>query len=126
MKMKWFLSGFLAIVIAYSLRPTCAPEAKSPHQAGSWLSADRQALLKERNRLGDTDAGGNAAPLLPVIAEFKALIENDPELFMLFTEMFNQIPREPQFLNDATGKPVIRDYHEMLQLMNRILTERRS
>lgn len=130
MKTKGFLSGFLAIIIALPIASAEAPktnavlEARSPHQTGDWQSADRQALLKQRNRLDqDSGAGENALPLLPVIAEFKALIENDPELFMLFTEMFNQIPREPQFLHDATGKPVIRNYHEMLQLMNRIVTE---
>ncbi|MFH1980299.1 MAG: phophatidylserine decarboxylase associated domain-containing protein [Pseudomonadota bacterium] len=35
--------------------------------------------------------------------EFKALIEGDPELFMLFTQMFEQVPRTPPYLTDPTG-----------------------
>lgn len=131
-KIKWLLSGFLTLAFTSALPIALAeapqsglpPDVKVSQQAGDWLRADQQALLKEHHRLNkDAEAGANATPLLPVITEFKELIENDPELFMLFHQMFDQIPREPAFMNDATGKPVIRDYREMLQIMNRILTQ---
>ncbi len=61
--------------------------------------------------------------LLPVIQDFKALIENDAELFMQFNQMFDQVPRKPPFLNDPTGRPQVRDYHHMLRLLNDILTQ---
>jgi phosphatidylserine decarboxylase len=61
--------------------------------------------------------------LLPVIEELKALIEDDPELYMLFTQMFDQVPGKPPYLEDPVGKPAVHDYREMLQLMNRILTQ---
>ena len=61
-------------------------------------------------------------PLLPVMQEFKELIEGDPELFMLFTEMFEQIPKEKKYEKDTTGRHQIKNYHQMLQVMNRILT----
>ena len=60
--------------------------------------------------------------MLPVVQEFKDTIENDPELLMLFTQMFEQVPLKPPFLNDPTGQPQVRDYHQMLQMISHILT----
>ena len=62
-------------------------------------------------------------PLLPVVQELKELIENDPELLMLFTQMFEEVPLKAPYLNDPTGKPQIRSYQQMLQEMSRILTQ---
>ena len=130
MKTNWYLSGLLAIVMATSMalaKPpteTATPEAMAPYRTGAWLNADQQALQEARTRLDEQAGGqGDNLPLLPVVAELKALIESDPELFMLFTQMFNQIPREPQYLKDPTGNPAVRNYREMLQVMNRILTQ---
>jgi phosphatidylserine decarboxylase len=89
-----------------------------------WLNADRQALEEARAGLGaQTEPQGPAGPLLPVIEELKTLIEGNPELYMLFAQMFDQIPREPPYLDDPVGNPGVRDYREMLQLMNRMLTQ---
>jgi phosphatidylserine decarboxylase len=133
MKTTWVLSGALAIVLATPTAWAKAPlpaDAAPPDQTGAWLSADQDALRDAHRRLGEPAAGGNDTlpllpllPLLPVIAEFQALIENDPELTMLFTQMFEQIPHEPPYLTDPTGQPTVRDVREMLQLMNRILTQ---
>ena len=62
-------------------------------------------------------------PLLPVLEEFKSLIENDPELFMLFTQMFDQVPRVAPYLKDPFGNPPVRNYRDMLQLLNQIITQ---
>lgn len=61
--------------------------------------------------------------LLPVIREFKDLIEDDPEIFMLFNQMFAQLPTEPPFLQDPSGKTQVRDYNTMLRQMNSMLTK---
>ncbi|MDD4736365.1 MAG: phosphatidylserine decarboxylase family protein [Kiritimatiellae bacterium] len=70
----------------------------------------------------ETDAVKAGAPLLPVIQEFKDLIESDPEIYMLFHQMFTQLPRKAPFAADPTGKSQIRDYQHMLQLMNQVMT----
>jgi phosphatidylserine decarboxylase len=59
----------------------------------------------------------------PVVQEFQELIETDPELYMLFTQMFNQVPHHRPFLKSPTGKQEVRNYHEMLASMNRIITQ---
>ena len=42
---------------------------------------------------------------------------------MLFSQMFQQVPKKAPFNQDPTGKPQIRDYLQMLRLMNRIMTK---
>src|SRR5271157_501573 len=41
---------------------------------------------------------------------------------MLFHQMFEQVPRKPPYNKDPTGKPQVRDYRHMLQLLNTIMT----
>jgi phosphatidylserine decarboxylase len=41
---------------------------------------------------------------------------------MLFNQMFEQVPRSTSFSKDPTGNPQIKNYHQMLQVMNKILT----
>lgn len=99
MKRKWYRPGLivslcLAILFTAALASAAAPAAKP--------SGDK---------------------LWPVVQEFQELIENDPELYMLFTQMFNQVPRRPPFRKDPTGRPEVKNYHEMLHRMNRIITQ---
>ena len=121
MKTNWYRLGLLAIALAAPLAAAKPPIPPAPPQTGVWLNADRQAL--EAARGAQTEPSGAAAPLLPVVEDLKALIGNDPQLYMLFTQMFEQVPREPPYLVDPVGNPAVRDYREMLQLMSRILTQ---
>src|SRR6056297_756330 len=63
-----------------------------------------------------------SATLQPVIQEFQEIIEEDPELFMLFTEMFEQVPAVPDNSAGPSGKPEVKDYKQMLQMLNDVLT----
>jgi phosphatidylserine decarboxylase len=69
---------------------------------------------------GRTVLAEEPAALPPVVEELKELIESDAQLYMLFTEMFEQVP--PEYQDDPTGKRQIRDYHQMLQILSRTLT----
>lgn len=57
----------------------------------------------------------------PVIKEFQTMIEDDQELFMLFSLMFAEIPKK--FKNDPDGHHQIRDYKIMFKTLNHIMTE---
>ena len=87
-------------------------------RVGKWLPSD-QAILD--NWLSELvkEVENKKEPLLPVIQEFKDLIESDPEIFMLFNLMFEQVPHKPPYNKDPTGKPQVRSYLVMLQLLNR-------
>ncbi len=63
-----------------------------------------------------------AVSLMPVVQELKDLIENDPHLYMLFTEMFEQIPNEAPYLEDPAGNVQVRSYRQMLNVLNCLLT----
>ena len=91
------------------------------YNVGKWLSSDQKFYDEWFKKIVKGTTSANQ-PLHPVIQEFKDLIEGDPELLMLFTEMFEQIPKDKKFEKDTTGKPQIKNYHQMLQIMNRILT----
>jgi phosphatidylserine decarboxylase len=41
---------------------------------------------------------------------------------MLFNQMFEQVPKKPPYNKDPTGKPQVRDYRHMLQLLNTLMT----
>lgn len=119
-----FFMVFIAVLSFLAVQPSFADAIKQavPYRVGKWLPSDQQVLNDWRtNLINETDASGDV-PLLPVIQEFKDLIESDPELFMLFTEMFNQVPRKHFYDKDPTGKPQVRNYTQMLKLMNTLMT----
>jgi phosphatidylserine decarboxylase len=47
-------------------------------------------------------------PLAPVIQQFQQLIEGDWKLFMLFHQIFDQIPKNAPFDKDPSGQPQVR------------------
>lgn len=100
-----------------------ATEKPVPYQVGQWQPSDQKVLnqwVKELVR----ETKANPQPLVPVVQELKDLIESDPELLMLFTQMFEQVPSNtPEYQRDPTGQPQIRDYRLMLELINRIMTK---
>jgi phosphatidylserine decarboxylase len=92
-----------------------------PYRVGDWLPSDHAFLARWLEAMiQKTHAEPKA--LHPVIADFQDLIESDAEIFMLFSQMFQQVPRRPPYDKDPTGKPQVRDYPHMLQLLNTIMT----
>jgi phosphatidylserine decarboxylase len=101
---------------------TQATEEPVPYQVGEWQPSDQRVLNQwVEDLVRETNA--EARPLVPVVQEFKDLIESDPELLMLFTQMFEQVPRTAKYQKDPTGQPQIRDYRLMLRLINQIITK---
>lgn len=89
---------------------TAGVSRPTPYRVGRWLPSD-QAVLERwlENHIKAVEA--NPTPLHPVIKEFKDLIEGDPDLYMLFNQMYEQIP------------PIqVRGYLQMLQLINAVMT----
>jgi len=95
--------------------------APIPYRVGEWLPSDHAFLAKWLAAMIEKT---HAEPktLHPVIAEFRDLIESDAEIFMLFSQMFAQVPRRAPYNQDPTGKAQVRDYPHMLQLLNTIMT----
>lgn len=130
MKIKRYFSLAIASIFALTvasaqvLAPSPAKDASAQPPTGAWLRADQLALQKTSHRgTPQSTSQDDSRTWLPVVQEFKALIDNDPELYMLFTQMFEQIPRTPLYLNDPVGNPQVRNYRDMLRLINQIITQ---
>jgi phosphatidylserine decarboxylase len=125
MNKKIFVSYALLVLTVFRLSERMATaeslDASAPYSVGQWLPSDQ--LFLDRWMAKQTEGTESAkAPLLPVIQEFKKTIEEDPQLYMLFSQMFDQVPKNEFFDKDPTGKPQIKNYRQMLQIMNHILT----
>jgi phosphatidylserine decarboxylase len=121
MKYRRVFVGCLTVLLSMSALTARAETTVTPYRVGQWLPSDQELLDKWLANIIQ-EAADAQKPMLPVIEEFKQLIERDPEIFMLFHQMFSQIPQKRSFQKDPTGKPQIRDYNQMLQVMNHILT----
>lgn len=91
------------------------------YRVGKWLPSDQVVLDQWMAKL-ISEVDSNTTELLPVVEEFKNLIESDPEIYMLFNQMFVQLPNKAPYNNDPSGKPQVRDYKHMLQLINHVMT----
>src|SRR5450631_2177373 len=92
-----------------------------PYRVGKWLTSD-QAFLDRWLVAMIQKTHTEQKALHPIIEGFRDLIETDPDIFMLFHQMFEQVPRKAPFDKDPTGKSQVRDYRHMLQLLNTIMT----
>lgn len=114
----------MALLVCFSfVHQGTATSSKTthPYQVANFLPSD-QEFVNDWLTSQIEGAGAADQTIWPVIIEFKKLIETDPRLYMLFNQMFEQIPRKPTFNMDPTGKPQIKNYNQMLMLMNHILT----
>ncbi|MFB9243100.1 phosphatidylserine decarboxylase family protein [Massilia antarctica] len=93
-----------------------------PYRVGQWLPSDQRVLdAWIEKRLAQATA--NPVPLLPIMEEFKQLIEGDAAIYMLFHQMLSEVPHTRHFRHNPAGGPQVRSYHVMLQMINTILTE---
>jgi phosphatidylserine decarboxylase len=92
---------------------------KLTHSLGNWMPRNRNLVENWLSGLIE-QVSSNPRPLHPIIEDFKDLIEGDPEVYMLFHLMFDQVPEK--YKDDPTGQPQVRDYHLMLGLFNAIMT----
>jgi phosphatidylserine decarboxylase len=97
------------------------PGAQLPFRVAEWLPSD-QAFLDKWLEAMSAKSHAEAKDLHPVIADFRDLIEADAGIFMLFSQMFTQVPRRPPYNKDPRGRPQVRDYQHMLRLLNTIMT----
>ncbi len=92
----------------------------TPFRVGHWLPSD-QAFLEVwiDSLIEETVATEGVKPLHGVIKDFEHLIESDPEIYMGFNLMFSQVP----FKSNPLKEPRVKNYQQMLSMMNTILTQ---
>ncbi len=104
------------------MTPSTKTIKPSPFNVGKWLPKDQTKVDQWMDKLIDEVDTSDKA-LLPVVEEFKNLIEQDAEIFMQFHLMFEQVPHTPPYNKNPVGKSQVRSYHHMLQLINKIITK---
>lgn len=88
---------------------------------GSWLPSDHRIHKDWLDKvIGHVD--DNPKDLVPVVQEFKKLIEENTRIYMLVNAMFEEIPSKKPYSSDPVGHRQVRDYHHMLALFNYLLT----
>jgi phosphatidylserine decarboxylase len=91
-----------------------------PYRVGKWLPSDEAYLQRWLEAMLEKTRTEQKA-LKPEVQDFRNLIESDAQVFMLFSEMFTQVPR--RYKQDPCGKPQVRDYRQMLELLNASITQ---
>ena len=120
---------------------TMSKHDHTPYRVGKWLPSD-QVVLEEWlstlieevdgpaqvSEVEDVDADiyshevEDTLSLHPVIQEFKELIEADAEINMFFHQMFTEVPKKPPYNKNPTKlQPQVRNYRQMLRLINCIM-----
>jgi phosphatidylserine decarboxylase len=92
-----------------------------PYRVGDWLPSDHATLVSWLEEQA-AKAEESTEDLAPILVEFRDLIESNPEIYMLFNQMFTQVPHKPPYNRDPANEPTIRTYQQMLAVMNVILT----
>jgi len=95
---------------------------KTPYTVGQWMPSDQEHIENWKTSL-ITETHNNPKPLLPIIQKLKGFIEEDAQVFMLFSQMFNKIPKNNQFKDSPTENPQVKNYQHMLELLNALMTK---
>jgi phosphatidylserine decarboxylase len=92
----------------------------------------KRAMLLGKEKIGEEEVINWKSILMeriknktihPVIREFNNFIESNPEVFLLFNQMFTQVPKKPPYDKDPTGRPQVPNYHAMLVLLDQNMTK---
>ena len=63
-----------------------------PYRVGDWLPSDQEFLGRWLGGLIARVESKDGKELLPVVDDFRQLVEDDPTLYMLFSAMLTQVP----------------------------------
>ncbi|KAK8079287.1 L-tryptophan decarboxylase [Apiospora phragmitis] len=101
------------------------PDHHKVHRPGAWMPADHRLHHDWLDKqIKHVEGHGDKKPkLIPVLQEFKDLIEGDPRIYMYFSQMWEEVPHKHPYDKDPTGKKQIRDYEHMLDMLNHVFTK---
>ena len=107
----------------------------APFCVGKWLPSDQAKVdswlsglikevngMKHMNGISEVQATGDFEmdDLLPPIRDLQQLIETDPQINMLFHQMFEQVPLKYKDCHER--RQLLLNYRQMLRLLNVIIT----
>ncbi|KAI1774397.1 Phophatidylserine decarboxylase-domain-containing protein [Hypoxylon cercidicola] len=100
------------------------PQEHFTNRHGAWLPADHRVQHQWlKTQIEHVDKSPKQE-LIPVLQQFKKLIEGNSRIYMYFNQMWEEIPLKKPYNKDPTGtKRQIRDYRHMLAVLNHIFTQ---
>ena len=105
-----------------ALRAESNQTSTPQYRVGRWLPSDQVVLDNWLVSLSEQAKKTKTSKLSPAVNDLKNLIETDPELYMLFNQMYEQIPLENKFSTNPAGGIQPKNYMQMLNMLNQILT----
>jgi phosphatidylserine decarboxylase len=90
------------------------------HRVGGWLPNDHKAL-KEYISYVVKRATENPPQRSTSVGALEKLINDDPEIYMLFNEMLTEVPRAGLYVDDPSGRPEIYDIATLLNTLDTII-----
>lgn len=102
-------------------RKSDIPDEHHRPVTGEWLPQDHR---HHKDWLGKVNehVKQNPKELHPCLKEFKELIEADTNLTMLSQAMFDQVPRRAPYNKSVDQNQVVRNFKQLLAILNHILT----
>ncbi|QRV91900.1 phosphatidylserine decarboxylase family protein [Ceratobasidium sp. AG-Ba] len=93
------------------------------YRVGGWLPNDHPVMQRWLGRLVKRIEHEKISEenFHPVIKEFQAVIENNPDIYVGFQLMFDEVPKKPPYNQDPSHHRQIRSYQHMLQAFNIII-----
>ncbi|WP_276804458.1 phosphatidylserine decarboxylase family protein [Lactobacillus hominis] len=89
------------------------------YNVGKWLPSDQEFYNKWLKKVYQEAQSEENKRLLPPVQALKDLIESDHYIWNLVQMMFDEIP--VQDVDTPAGTPQVRDYYQMLLMLNRII-----
>ena len=86
---------------------------------GKWLPSDQEFENKWVKKVYEEAKSEENNKLLPPVQALKELIESNRYIWNLFQMMFDEIPQKD--VDTPAGTPQVRDYHELLLVLNRLI-----
>lgn len=86
---------------------------------GKWLPSDQEFENKWIKKVYEEAKSEENRNLLPPVHALKELIESNHYIWNLLEMMFDEIPQKD--VDTPAGTPQVRDYHELLLMLNRII-----
>ena len=93
------------------------PQHKRAHRIGGWLPPDRTIIRDAVNFVVEQADAANLK-LVPPVQDLANLINGNPIVYMLFTEMLTEVPTTEPYNRDPSLQPEIRDVDTLLKTIN--------
>ncbi|EED22162.1 phosphatidylserine decarboxylase family protein [Talaromyces stipitatus ATCC 10500] len=102
--------------------PCSASSVPNIPRPGAWLPSNPHRLWDWINKKVESLEPKPTQRLLQSVKDFKIHVQNDPTLYMLFTEMLDEVPAK--YVKDPSGKrPEVRDLDTLFTFFDEILRQ---